>query len=117
MSQREKAGLSCPRFSVGAGEPFGVGPEAVSCATACICKSDKVMPMLRPVFATDLRLRSKNASGVPFAGSLVGVAQLANCGAFPWLSGWPHFSARGVGQEESFTCLSKSICPFGPDGR
>jgi hypothetical protein len=32
MSQRECAGFNWPRFSVGAGEPVGVGPEVVNCA-------------------------------------------------------------------------------------
>ena len=41
-------------------------------------KSDSTIPMLRPVFSTDLRFRSKKASGVPFACSDSGVAHPAS---------------------------------------
>ena len=48
----------------------GVGQCAASCAT--ICRSVREMPMREPR-ATDLRLRSRKASGVPFACCAMGV--------------------------------------------
>jgi hypothetical protein len=40
--------------------------------------SEITIPMLRPVLATDFRLRSRNCSGVPFAGFDTGVGQPAS---------------------------------------
>jgi len=37
MSQRLKSGFNWPRDPVDAGDPFGVGPEATSCAWSDGC--------------------------------------------------------------------------------
>jgi hypothetical protein len=72
---------------------LGVGHAAI-CAT--IAMSLRQMPIERPVFSTDFRLRSKNASGVPFAGSATGVgheehavADVRRAEACSWQDGGP----------------------------
>jgi hypothetical protein len=57
---------------------FGVGQPATF---ATICKSVNEIPMLRPVLATDSRLRRKKSSGSPFAGFATGVGHPANTAA------------------------------------
>lgn len=77
MSQRECAGFNWPgdgrsAAGVSAEDPLGVCPESASCA----CRDSEVteVPMCVPL-ALVLRLRARNASGVPPASWAAGVAQ------------------------------------------
>ncbi len=58
MSQRLKAGLSWPGFAVSAGEPFEVGPEAVSAASTRLPFTPRPPRSIsRSLAATDMRSR------------------------------------------------------------
>jgi hypothetical protein len=72
MSQRECAGFNWPGFAVSAGDPFGVGPVAASCA----CKLSAVSETPHAPFSA--AFRSRNRSGEPPGSFAVGVPQDAN---------------------------------------
>jgi hypothetical protein len=91
MSQREKAGLSWPGFSVAAGEPFEVGPRSkIACWPSVIPK-----PLPLPVLIRHSSRRS-NIRSASFASNPL---------------------ALGVAQPESRDTLSSVRCTFVPFAR
>ena len=129
MSQRECAGFNWPPLAICACEPVSSAPEAVSRAgpgdhaLACICKSVKLTPIVEPR-AMDLRLRSKNASGSPFACCAVGVAHPASATVLRLLSLFPAallpfcagVPAIGVGQPANVATCGNATETLRPSG-